>query len=87
MLDWTDGRNNSTLRNLAWNAGTLTFSATVAAGANGLQTMLPVQGPAGTLTALSRNGSAVAYTTQTIKGIEYAMFATASGTYTATYSS
>ncbi len=51
MLDWVDGRNSSTIRGLAWNAGTLTFITTVAAGANGLQTMLPTQGPAGTLTA------------------------------------
>ena len=47
LLDWTDGRNNSTIRGLNWSAGTLTFTTTVAAGANGLQTMLPVQGPPG----------------------------------------
>ena len=42
-----------------WNAGTLTFVTTVGAGANGLQTMLPVQGPAGTLTGITRAGSPV----------------------------
>ncbi len=31
-LDWTDGRNNSTIRALSWNAGTLNFTTTVAAG-------------------------------------------------------
>ena len=58
----------------SWNAGTLTFVTTVGAGANGLQTMLPVQGPAGTLTAITRGGSPVSYTVQTIKGVQYAFF-------------
>ena len=37
------------------------------------------------LTALTRGGAAVPFTTQTIKGIEYAVFAAAAGTYQATY--
>ena len=86
LLTWVDGRNNSTIRGLDWNAGTLTFVTTVGAGANGLQTMLPVQGPAGTLTAISRGGNAVPYTVQTIKGIQYALFTAATATYQATYS-
>ena len=47
MLDWVDGRDNSTIRGLSWSAGTLTFTTTVGAGANGLQTMLPIAGPVG----------------------------------------
>jgi hypothetical protein len=86
MLDWVDGRNASTIRSMSWNAGTFTFTTTVAAGANGLQTMLPTQGPSGTLSALTCNGSARTYTTQTIKGIPYAMFDTITGTCQATYS-
>ena len=85
MLDWTDGRNNSTIRSLSWNTGTLTFATTVAAGANGLQTMLPTQGPTGTLTTITRAGTSVPYTLQTIKGIQYALFTTATATYQATY--
>ena len=60
--------------------GTLTFVTTVGAGANGLQTMLPVQGPAGTLTAITRAGTPVAYTVQTIKGVQYAVFTAATAT-------
>jgi hypothetical protein len=86
LLTWVDGRNSSTIRGLAWNAGTFTFVTTVAAGANGLQTMLPVQGPSGTLTSITRGGSAVSYTLQTIKGIQYAVFPAATATYQATYS-
>jgi chitodextrinase len=85
LLDWTDGRNSSTIRDLQWNAGTLTFTVSAAAGANGLQTMVPTQGPSGTLTGITRGGSAVAYTVQTIKGISYAMFDSPSGAYVASY--
>jgi hypothetical protein len=86
MLDWVDGRNASTIRSMSWNAGTFTFATTIGSGANGLQTMLPTQGPTGTLSALSCNGSAKTYTVQTIKGISYAMFDTVTGNCTATYS-
>ena len=41
MLDWVDGRNGSSIRNLIWSGSTLTFTTTVGAGANGLQGMLP----------------------------------------------
>jgi hypothetical protein len=86
LLEWVDGRNNSTIRGLAWSQGTFTFTTTVAAGANGLQTMLPVRGPSGSLTAITRDGASVSYSVQTIKGIQYAVFASANATYQATYS-
>jgi hypothetical protein len=86
LLTWTDGRNASTIRALNWSAGTFTFTTTVGAGANGLQTVLPTQGPTGTLSALSCNGSQTAYTVQTIKGIQYAMFDAVTGSCQATYS-
>jgi hypothetical protein len=86
MLDWVDGRSSSTIRGLSWNAGTFTFVTTVGAGASGLQTLLPTQGPTGTLSALTCAGSPKAYGLQTIKGIQYAMFDTATETCQATYS-
>ena len=85
LLTWVDGRNASTIRGLSWSAGTLTFVTTVGAGANGLQTMLPVQGPAGSLTGITRGGSPVSFTVQTIKGVQYAFFPAATATYQATY--
>ena len=85
LLDWVNGRNSSTIRGLNWSGGTFTFVTTVGAGANGLQTMLPLQGPAGTLTGITRGGSPVSYTVQTIKGIDYAMFTALSATFVATY--
>jgi hypothetical protein len=86
MLDWVDGRSSSTIRSMSWSAGTFSFTTTVGAGGNGLQTMLPTQGPSGTLSALTCNGSPKAYTTQTIKGIQYARFDTVTGTCQGTYS-
>ena len=50
LLTWVDGRNASTIRGMSWSAGTFRFVTTVGTGATGLQTMLPVQGPSGTLT-------------------------------------
>jgi fibronectin type 3 domain-containing protein len=86
LLTWVDGRNASTIRAMNWNAGTFTFVTTVGAGANGLQTMLPVQGPSGTLQTLSCAGSSQPFSVLTIKGIQYARFTTVNGTCTASYS-
>jgi fibronectin type 3 domain-containing protein len=86
LLDWVDGRNNSTIRGMDWDNGVFTFSTTIGAGARGLQTLLPTQGPAGTLSALTCGGSPKPYTLETIKGIQYAMFDTVTGACRATYS-
>ena len=85
MLDWLDGRNGSSFQGLSWNGTTLSFSVSVGAGANGLQAMLPTAVTAGALTTLTVNGSPVAFTRQTIKGVEYALFQVAAGTYQAIY--
>jgi hypothetical protein len=87
LLTWTDGRNGSSFGNLNYSGNTMTFSVAVGSGANGLTGMLPMAGRGGaTLTSLSRGGSPVTFTTTTIKGQAYAMFAAAAGSYTATYS-
>jgi Concanavalin A-like lectin/glucanases superfamily/Bacterial Ig-like domain/Bacterial Ig domain len=85
MLDWVDGRNASSFDNIAWSGNTLGFTVAVGSGGNGLQAMLPTQAGGKTLTALSRGGNAVFYTTQTVKGIQYAVFSASAGTYAATY--
>ena len=86
LLTWTDGRNASTIRAMNWSAGTFSFATTVGAGASGLQTLLPTQGPTGTLSSLSCNSLPRTYTVLTIKGVQYAMFDTVTGTCLATYS-
>jgi hypothetical protein len=85
LLTWVDGRNGSSFQAIGWNGTTLTFSVAVGTGANGLQTIVPTKVTAGTLTTITLNGSPVTFTKQTIKGIEYAIFTVAPGTYQATY--
>jgi len=85
MLTWLDGRNNSFFGSLAWNGTTLSFNVTVAPGANGLLAMLPATFAGRTLSAITRNGSPMAFTTQTIKGIRYAIFSAPAGAYQAAY--
>ncbi|GAA2109871.1 hypothetical protein GCM10009841_31480 [Microlunatus panaciterrae] len=86
LLTWTDGRNASSFGKIGWSANTLSFDVAVGAGANGLTGMLPTAGPGGTvLTGISRNGSPVTFTTSTVKGLEYASFPAAAGSYTASY--
>jgi hypothetical protein len=85
LLDWVDARDRSKVRGISWSAGTFTFDVNADAGATGLQVLLPTQGPSGTLAGLSRAGSPVPYSVQTIKGIQYAVFSAATGAYVATY--
>jgi phosphodiesterase/alkaline phosphatase D-like protein len=85
MLTWLDGRNGSSFGDSTWSGNTLTFSLTTASGANGLQAMLPTNGPTGVLTALARGGQPVTYTLQVIKGVQYAFFPATAGSYAATY--
>ena len=88
LLDWTDGRNGSSFLGMTWSGNTLSFRVSAAAGASaaGLTGMLPVQGPGGkTLQTLTRGGSGVTLTTQTIKGVQYGTFDAPSGPYVATY--
>ena len=88
MLTWLDGRNNSYFGTMTWNNNQLSFPATALAGARNLKGMLPVNAATGQLVSITRNGSAVSYTTETIKGITYAFFDITTGTnnYIATYS-
>ncbi len=89
MLEWLDGRNSSTFSSVEWPgatlSSTLSFTVSVGVGANNLRGMIPATGAAGTLATLTRNGGAVAFTTQTIKGVQYAIFDAQPGDYAATF--
>ncbi|GAA2709523.1 DUF4082 domain-containing protein [Actinoplanes palleronii] len=86
LLTWLDGRNGSSYSATSWSGDTLSFTVNVGAGANGLTGMVPTLGTGGrTLTTLTRAGVAVPFTRTTIKGVEYAMYTAAPGTYAATY--
>ncbi|WP_354642559.1 Ig-like domain-containing protein [Kitasatospora camelliae] len=83
MLTWLDGRNGSAFSKLAWSGSALTFDIT--GGANGLRAMVPVQSASGSLAGIKKGNQAVSYRIETIKGVAYAFFDGAVGSYTANY--
>ncbi len=87
MLTWLDGRNNSSFGSMTWANNTLSFSINVRNAAYKLKTMLPFYAANGQLTTLTRNGSAIPFTVETIKGLQYAFFDAPAGNfnYVATY--
>ena len=85
MLTWLDGRNGSSFRSIVFSGNLLMFDIAVGAGANGLQAMLPTTTQSGALTGVQRDGVTIAYTTQTVKGVEYAFFPALPGSYRASY--
>jgi hypothetical protein len=85
MLTWLDGRNGSSFGSLSWSGSTLTFTVTAAPGARGLRALLPLASHGGTLSALTRDSNAVSWSSETIKGVAYATFPAAAGSYSATY--
>jgi hypothetical protein len=85
MLQWVDARNASSFGALRWDGRALTFTIHSPSEAAGIQAMLPLLSRVGALSGITRNGSSVAYTTQTIKGFQYALFPALAGSYTASY--
>jgi hypothetical protein len=85
MLTWLDGRNTSSFGSLAYSGGTMSFTVTPGVGANGLRALIPASTPDGPITGLTRDGSPVLFTVEVVKGIEYARFDAAAGSYEATY--
>ncbi len=85
MLTWLDGRNTSSFGSQSWAASTLNFTITAGTGSRNLQAMLPLGSSAGSLTSIKRGTTTVAFTAQTIKGVQYAMFAATAGSYQAKY--
>ncbi|MBL7740015.1 MAG: Ig-like domain-containing protein, partial [Chitinophagaceae bacterium] len=87
-LTWLDSRSQSYFSNITWSNNQLSFTIVARNNAYNLTTMLPYNSDGGQLQSVTRNGSAVTFTTQTIKGIQYAFFNAAAGihNYVATYS-
>jgi hypothetical protein len=85
MLTWLDGRNASSFGNINWSGSTLNFSVSAASGSYKMQGMLPTLASIGQLSSLTLNGSTISFTTEYIKGIEYAFFDATTGNYVATY--
>jgi hypothetical protein len=85
MLTWLDGRNTSSFGSLSWSGNVLGFSISTGTGARNLQAMVPVNSNAGSLASIAKDGNPINYTVQTVKGVSYAFFSAAAGTYRATY--
>ena len=85
LLEWVDGRNASSFDSISWSGNELSFTIEVGAGANGLRAMVPTSSDVGELTGVTRNGTPISTTTETIKGVEYAFFNATPGDYEATY--
>ena len=85
MLDWLDGRNSSSFGSIAWNGSVLSFTVTQGTSANGLQAHIPIHSNAGVLSSITRGGTVIPFTQETIKGIDYAVLSATDDTYTATY--
>ncbi len=85
MLDWLDGRNNSSFTSINWSGDTLTFGVQKDIRANGIQANIPFRTSAGVVTAVTRDGLVVAFTSESIKGVDYAVFDAQAGNYIVVY--
>ncbi len=85
MLEWLDGRNSSSFDALAWNGSELNFTVTAGTGANGLQALVPFIASGGALTGITGPGGTVSFTTESIKGVDYAVFPATAGAYVVAY--
>ncbi|MBL7758113.1 MAG: hypothetical protein JNL59_11995, partial [Chitinophagaceae bacterium] len=71
--------------NIVWNNNELSFTVNALINAYKMQGMLPLLSIDGMLTTITRNGSPVTFTVQTIKGIQYGFFEATTGNYVASY--
>lgn len=86
ILDWTDGRNASYFTPGAWDGDSYTFGATVDGRLRGMgRVLLPVNGSDGVLQSIEKDGAPVTFTTETMKGVSYAVFTASTGSYRVTY--
>lgn len=86
LLEWTDARNASSFDSIKWDRGEMSFSLDIDPQTHGmLKTMLPVQSRQGTLTGIRFGGQQIEAVKEIIKGVDYAIFDSISGTYTASY--
>ncbi len=85
LLEWLDGRNGSAFQSIAWDGTVLSFNIAVGVGANNLQALVPANAGSRPITGVLKGGAPVTFTTQTIKGVQYAIFSAAAGSYQISY--
>jgi hypothetical protein len=87
MLDWLDVRNGARFSGIQWATGNiLKFQMqNVSTKVPGLRGMLPTAFGALRLSSLKRGGKNLAFSKMTVKGVEYAFFASSNASYEAQY--
>jgi hypothetical protein len=85
MLDWLDGRNASSIADIAFADGVLTFRVSADLRARNLVLMVPSRSVDRVVSSITRDGTNIPFTTQTIKGVPYALIAATTGSYIATF--
>jgi WD40 repeat protein len=85
MLQWLDGRNSSSFGAIAWDGDTLGFTVAAAAGANGLQVLVPMLTGAGVVTDVALDEVTIPHGFASRKGIDYVSFSATGGSYAVSY--
>jgi hypothetical protein len=85
MLTWLDSRNQTVFSNMTWVNSKLSFNLTTSA--HNLQAMVPFNSADGTLISVTQGGTSIPFTIQTVKGIQYGVFAASTNNFVATFSS
>jgi hypothetical protein len=86
ILDWTDGRNASYFTNANWSGTTYNFTATIDSKLRQMaRALVPVSSKNGVIVGVTKDSQSVTYTTETMKGITYAVIPVTSGTYSVVY--
>ncbi|MCJ7767548.1 DUF2341 domain-containing protein, partial [Candidatus Bathyarchaeota archaeon] len=89
FLSFTDARDKATFENISYSTGQLKFNLTLPVAVDNLTVMIPYSHEGRTLESIALNSSSKPFVTDTLKGIEYALFNVSSfGQYevTANYS-
>jgi hypothetical protein len=87
MLEWLDGRNGSTFEDVRWDGGRLRFDVRPGRGARGLVAMVPARTAGAAVSAVERDGDAIAFRNETFKGVGFVRFPAAAGSYVVVYGS
>ena len=85
MLDWLDGRNNSSFQNIVWNGSTLSFGVLKDAKARNLEIFLPTNPALWQVVSVTRDGSPVTHTIESVKGRQQVVVDGETGSYVVTY--
>ena len=85
LLEWLQGRNDSSFDTIAWDGVNLSFDVTVASGANGLQAHIPRFAGTDVVESVTLDGAPVTFGTVFNKGLDYVVIPAQAGSYVVSY--